>query len=638
MSVALLCVLVLPNSWCYWYVLLQRPDVPLYNDHQTNHFFTTCLLKSNKSSLPMSLHHQGQVLDVRAAKVVSGLEPENTNLFLIALAECASDSAYDSNAAVERCLGGEQAGTGPPALKAQAQSHSHSPAGAEAKGSSAPDDGGAKADFGGAKEELDRGKSRGGARGGKPARESTDVGLGGVSGRVDAPNLDGEVERCDGSVALTQEMLGSLITKPKLADKLLNKPPFRFLFDIIMEVKKVSGFGEGLYTAAEHDSSSFTDKNGKMQFLEKIIRLVGVQLNTIVEARPAKIVAGLDANLTNSFLQLLAVCAKSNPDSSGSVGTVLDQMGVEGGEIPAPRSGAEDKPQAAEPKFQQDDRQEIGASSKKIEGERREIGSSSAKSTADEGEDGEAKRTGRPTTARRRPPKVKDGAKEVDKQGTPTKKAEGIMTDGADDDDEDEIADESDNRLADDVADNKTGSQADPESKLVRDILGRQAEQEAARNPNTGKSAQETPTDDAAAKGMGGGIRLGRLRKTGMEKKGSSGDLPQLGEGDMERLRASIQTLVQHTGPLGGCLDYLQEDVGLMNIELRKWEEECRKFEARVQTEKSKTVEVLHPLESDLAEIEAQIAERVASISAAKSNISRNEDRLLQLLKLVSST
>merc|ERR1712072_448744 len=119
---------------------------------------------------------------------------------------------------------------------------------------------------------------------------------------------------------------------------------------------------------------------------------------------------------------------------------------------------------------------------------------------------------------------------------------------------------------------------------------------------------------------------------------GSSGDLPQLGEGDMERLRTSIQTLVQHTGPLGACLDYLQEDVGLMNIELRKWEDECRKYEARVETERAKSVEVLHPLQSELAEIEAQIAERVATIAAAKSNISRNEDRLLQLLKLVSST
>ena len=123
-----------------------------------------------------------------------------------------------------------------------------------------------------------------------------------------------------------------------------------------------------------------------------------------------------------------------------------------------------------------------------------------------------------------------------------------------------------------------------------------------------------------------------------MEKKSGGGDLPQLGEGDMERLRSSIQTLVQHTGPLGGCLDYLQEDIGLMNIELRKWEDECRKYDVRVETERSKSAEVLHPLQSELAEIEAQIAERVASISAAKSNISRNEERLVHLLKLVSST
>ena len=69
--------------------------------------------------------------------------------------------------------------------------------------------------------------------------------------------------------------------------------------------------------------------------------------------------------------------------------------------------------------------------------------------------------------------------------------------------------------------------------------------------------------------GSKGGIRLGRLRKTGNDKKSSSSaatggnDMPQLGESDMERLRTSIQTLVQHTGPLGGCLDYLQVSVVL---------------------------------------------------------------------------
>lgn len=53
---------------------------------------------------------------------------------------------------------------------------------------------------------------------------------------------------------------------------------------------------------------------------------------------------------------------------------------------------------------------------------------------------------------------------------------------------------------------------------------------------------------------------------------GSSG-----GGMDVNKLRACIQQLVKHTGPLGSCMDYIQEDIGLMNNELRKWEEACKK-------------------------------------------------------------
>jgi hypothetical protein len=63
---------------------------------------------------------------------------------------------------------------------------------------------------------------------------------------------------------------------------------------------------------------------------------------------------------------------------------------------------------------------------------------------------------------------------------------------------------------------------------------------------------------------------MGKLRKTGKERKGatsesdtgSSSSATQsstaLGISDIERMRSSIQLLVQHTGPLGTCMDYIQ--------------------------------------------------------------------------------
>ena len=75
-------------------------------------------------------------------------------------------------------------------------------------------------------------------------------------------------------------------------------------------------------------------------------------------------------------------------------------------------------------------------------------------------EDGGINRTMRPTTARRRPPKVKDGAKEVTAKDTAPSinKPTGILLDGQDDDDdEDDIPTES--RLADDtLAESKSGN------------------------------------------------------------------------------------------------------------------------------------------------------------------------------------
>ena len=178
---------------------------------------------------------------------------------------------------------------------------------------------------------VHKGMSRSGTRGGKPSNvASNDMGLSGMVTNTSTapPNLDSYIEKCDGSEEATQAILGDLITKPKLTQKLLSKPPFRFLHDIIMEVIRTTSFASGLYTDIESDSSLVTEKQQKMDFLDKIIRLVGIQLNTIVEAKPTKIVSGLDSQATNNFLQLLAVAARHLPQSENAVKMVLAASGT----------------------------------------------------------------------------------------------------------------------------------------------------------------------------------------------------------------------------------------------------------------------------------------------------------------------
>lgn len=117
-----------------------------------------------------------------------------------------------------------------------------------------------------------------------------------------------------------------LVEKPKLTEKLLGKPPFRFLHDVISAVQKSTGYAPDLYTAQELDSSTIQDKDGKIMYLTKIIDVVSAQLGEPVPARPAKIVAGLEPENTNVFLQMLGRAARLGP-ATDAVQRVLGNLG-----------------------------------------------------------------------------------------------------------------------------------------------------------------------------------------------------------------------------------------------------------------------------------------------------------------------
>ena len=111
----------------------------------------------------------------------------------------------------------------------------------------------------------------------------------------------------------TNQTLGSLITKPKLTEKLLKKPPFRFLHDVVKGVMAETGAMQGLFNDDDMDSEALKqDKQKKIDFLQKTIDFVQACNGERLTIRPAKVVAGLEAVNTNVFLQGLHKAATQN--------------------------------------------------------------------------------------------------------------------------------------------------------------------------------------------------------------------------------------------------------------------------------------------------------------------------------------
>ncbi len=64
----------------------------------------------------------------------------------------------------------------------------------------------------------------------------------------------------------TIEVFSNFIDKPKMDEKLLIKPPPRYVFSIIVDTMKVTNFNQGLYSNEELDVKFFEKVSSQIQY------------------------------------------------------------------------------------------------------------------------------------------------------------------------------------------------------------------------------------------------------------------------------------------------------------------------------------------------------------------------------------
>ncbi|CAO1432313.1 unnamed protein product [Diamesa tonsa] len=121
----------------------------------------------------------------------------------------------------------------------------------------------------------------------------------------------------------TQDSLGKYVKKPPLTEKLLKKPPFKFIHDIVKVVIRDTNFLSELYNEDELNADNIKDREAKMKFLQKLIDVVKTVTARDLTVKTSKIVAGLEAEKTNELLQAIGYAIENKLDSSDAVNAIV---------------------------------------------------------------------------------------------------------------------------------------------------------------------------------------------------------------------------------------------------------------------------------------------------------------------------
>lgn len=465
----------------------------------------------------------------------------------------------------------------------------------------------------------------------------------------------------------TQQELSAVIQAPKLTDKLLRKPPFRFLHDVVTNFIKTTGFPGGLYVPDMLDSAKCTEKEQKLEFLNQLIEVVQNATGKTTSAKAAKIIAGAEPEGTNELLQLLAACAKvSKGDQEKAVRKALGKEEAapppaKAAPAPAAAPAPEPKPEKA-PEAKEGAKKEKPAPPPKTPEEapktppqadvaKRESSSRTKEIKAAE----EAPKTTPPTsaaakarseaqppaplqagsaaerpgtaTARKPPPPTKGPQFEPEvRQDATAQPISGVIVEskrGQTNPDDDDAKEKDWMKVVEEHETAKARAATSSDADDAKGYLGQQALKAKKEQEEAARKALE----EARLAGAEGGIVISQ----GRSKDKSSA----MGEGELSKLREQLQMLSKASNPLGKFLEAIHEDIDTMARELEMWRTEARTQAAAAREAQRQTEESLHDTYSQLQNLEDGINDQILKTNIARAAILNNDKTIDTMVRMV---
>jgi TRAF3-interacting protein 1 len=503
-----------------------------------------------------------------------------------------------------------------------------------------------------------------------------------------------EEEAIKKAVEKTKEKLGPIINNPKLmSDKLLSKPPVKFIQMIVAETMKATGYPEGLFTQDEL-KQELKDKDQKLEFLKKLLNVVAYTLKKNVAARPMKIAAGLEPDKTNIFFTMLADAA-ANKDkypwknaveriksgkykdvtadaapSSGSKPGSADK----GGQKTEEQQPEKEEPKQPEPAPKQEERPVAVAVAVVEKKEKPPSQDRQRPQPVEEPtlppepvvqkpptpkieEREEQQPRSRQSSAGRRPSPREEEREETTHEEEPDysqqqQYAEPRMQRPS-------TARRAPPKLASNIKEIERGDlpteKKEIEIKAPEGIIthtegdddddgiiidaGQRSETQTEIvkgnlvNKLMGNQSVVPSVNVKSAQQQQPARQGGGIVLKGATRKDK--DTRDTIQNEIGKLRIAIQTVCQKTNPLGKTMDFIQEDLDAMTREHDTWAKECTIQRTRLMEERAKTAEALQASASQLADIEQSILEKIEKIHGTKAIILKNDMIIENLLRNV---